>query len=60
MPYKIRRKHSFPCDDNYVDGFGNECNSIEAKSFRSREDAEKEKGSLTWHHNGFQSDWEVI
>ena len=43
-----------------MDGFGNECNSIEAKSFRSREDAEKEKGSLTWHHNGFQSDWEVI
>ena len=58
--YKIRKKWSSMCDSEYVDSFGNKCDSFFAKEFSSKEDAERNKESLTWHHNSFQSDWEIV
>ncbi len=60
MGYKIRRKYSSRCDSEYVDSFGNDCDSFFAKKFNSQEEAERNKNSLTWHKNGFQSDYEIV
>jgi len=59
MGYKIRRKFSSVADDNYVNSWGEECSSFEAKSFKSREEAEQAKRNITWKLNGFSSDFEV-
>lgn len=59
MSYRIREKNTFSSERTYLDSIGETCYHGEAKSFRTREEAEREMDRMTWHHNKFASDWEI-
>ena len=58
MSYRIQRKWS-DYDEGYISPYGSEGHSFEAKTFSSKEEAERAKSSLTWHLDGLSSDFEV-